>query len=86
MKLGTETDFAAVQILSQPIQLWCIVLGLRLAACCLQICRVLQSASATRVFDKEQGVPYVYQDDDWFGYEDVQSLQGKVGEWQLVWL
>ena len=31
------------------------------------------------MFDKEQGVPYVYQDDDWFGYEDVQSLQGKVG-------
>ena len=24
-------------------------------------------------------MPYVYQDDNWFGYEDVQSLQGKVG-------
>ena len=49
------------------------------SSCYLQICRVLQSTSATRVFDEEQRVPYVYQDDSWFGYEDVQSLQGKVG-------
>ncbi|KAL8575758.1 hypothetical protein ACOMHN_004945 [Nucella lapillus] len=47
-----------------------------------EICQILQSPLAHRVFDEEQQVPYVYKGDDWFGYEDVQSLQGKV-DWMI---
>ncbi|XP_076443544.1 chitinase-3-like protein 1 [Babylonia areolata] len=47
-----------------------------------EICRVLQSPLAHRVFDEEQQVPYAYKGDDWFGYEDVQSLKGKV-DWMM---
>lgn len=45
-----------------------------------QICRMLQSSLSTHIFDEEQKVPYVYQDDDWIGYEDEQSLQEKVNK------
>ncbi|KAL8559148.1 hypothetical protein ACOMHN_046196 [Nucella lapillus] len=47
-----------------------------------EICQVVQKASSHRVFDEEQQVPYVYHDNRWFGYEDVQSIESKVA-WML---
>nr|KAG5713646.1 hypothetical protein BaRGS_024694 [Batillaria attramentaria] len=43
-----------------------------------EMCRVLQNTQVKRVFDEEQHVPYAYINDDWYGYEDKQSLEGKV--------
>ena len=39
---------------------------------------MLSSGKAIRVWDFEQKVPYLKYNDEWFGYDDIQSLTYKV--------
>ncbi|XP_038049820.1 chitotriosidase-1-like [Patiria miniata] len=43
-----------------------------------EICEKLQDGRLTRVWDPERQVPYAFQDSQWVGYDDPQSIQIKV--------
>ncbi|XP_059164023.1 probable chitinase 10 [Physella acuta] len=47
-----------------------------------EICRVLKNSSTVRVFDNEQKVPYLVNDDNWVGYEDTESVTVKT-QWMM---
>ncbi|XP_076459791.1 chitinase-3-like protein 2 isoform X2 [Babylonia areolata] len=47
-----------------------------------EICQILENPNSVRVFDEEQQVPYMYLNDDWCGYDDVQSVKRK-REWMV---
>ncbi|KAK2190227.1 hypothetical protein NP493_85g00003 [Ridgeia piscesae] len=57
-----------------------------------EVCSEFLLAGGTRVFHAEHQVPYAFKNDQWVGYDDVQSLTGKVnwlqtqgyGGW-MVW-
>jgi hypothetical protein len=46
-----------------------------------QICPLLTSGSARRVWSIEQAVPYLINGNQWTSYDDVQSLTGKVSSY-----
>lgn len=42
------------------------------------MCRVLESSQVTKTFDDEQKVPYAYIGNEWYGYDDPESVGFKV--------
>ncbi|XP_025108298.1 chitinase-3-like protein 2 [Pomacea canaliculata] len=46
------------------------------------MCRVLESSQVTKTFDDEQKVPYAYIGNEWYGYDDPESVGFKV-DWML---
>jgi hypothetical protein len=54
---------------------------LRLHYVSFQVCQKLMISSSRRVWSNEQQVPYlIYESNQWIGYDDVQSLTGKVSK------
>ena len=45
---------------------------------CFQICHNLANGWK-RIWNDEQKVPYAYNGDQWVGYDDLESLEIKVG-------
>ncbi|KAI0210674.1 Acidic mammalian chitinase, partial [Lamellibrachia satsuma] len=43
-----------------------------------EVCSEFLQSGGTRVFHPEHQVPYAYKNNQWVGYDDVQSLTGKV--------
>lgn len=65
------------------------VYGVNVCVCALfQICQMLQTAGTVRTWSTAQQVPYlVYNSNQWVGYDDADSLTGKVSsKWSFIHL
>jgi hypothetical protein len=43
-----------------------------------EICDKLKTENYSRIWNTEQMVPYLHNDDEWIGYEDKESIVIKV--------